>query len=170
MPYSASENHEAVKAFVINNEIETVLDVGVGSGTYSNLLREHVDAIYGVEAWEPYLNEFNLYDKYDELFVDDVRVIDTHELPWVDLVIFGDVLEHMSEEDSVRVWNNCAKIARWGMVSIPIIHYPQGAEFGNPYEVHVQEHISPDKAREMFGPFDHEFVYEVTGTFIKEFK
>lgn len=170
MPYSSDENREFVMDFVTSNSIKTVLDVGAGSGTYSDLLRDHVDSIYGVEAWEPYVEEFGLVDKYDELYIDDVRLIRTEELPVVDLVIFGDILEHMSKDDSVRVWGNSSKIARWGLASVPIVHYPQGAEFGNPYEVHVQDHLTPEDVRHSFGPFDVEKVYEVTGTFIKEFK
>lgn len=154
--------------FVKSNNIKSILDVGTGRGTYSDLLREHVDKIYGVEAWEPYIEEFGLLTKYDRLVLGDVR-----DLDWkrdVDLVIFGDILEHMSKEDSIKVWENMSSIARWGMVSVPIIHYPQGAEFGNPFEVHVQDHLTPESVREAFGPFDLEAVYEVTGTFIKEFK
>jgi hypothetical protein len=84
-------------------------------------------------------------------------------------VIFGDVLEHMSEEDSLAVWADAKHYAKAGLISVPVIHYPQGAEYGNPYEVHVQEHLTPDHLSKTYGPFDDEAVYEITGTFIKRF-
>jgi hypothetical protein len=168
MPGSLGENRDFVLD-VVTNVIKPlrILDVGAGMGTYADLLRPHTSAVIdGIEVWEPYVEQFGLYEKYDTLFVCDAR---DHRL-WADydLVIFGDVLEHMSMKDAKRLWEH-AKHSLWGMISLPIVHYPQGAEYNNPYEVHVQEDVTPEIVRENFGPFKCEGLFPVTGTFFAEF-
>jgi predicted TPR repeat methyltransferase len=167
MPGSVRENDADVIKFVQDHDIKTVIDIGTGRGTYSDLLREHVDRIDGVEAWKPYVVEFKLYDKYDNLFINDVRHLDI-DFANYDMVIFGDVLEHMDRADSLALWGRATR-AGYGLISVPIIHYPQGAEFGNPYEVHVQEHMHVEDILRDYGPFVFHKEYEITGTFIARF-
>ncbi len=116
----------------------SVLDVGPGVGTYAKLLRGlPVRHIIGLEAWEPYLETYHLADHYDELIVGDVRAA---PLPAVDVIILGDVLEHMTRDDAVEVWRRCVQAAaRAVYLSLPIVHYPQHEIEGNPFEVHVEE-------------------------------
>ena len=171
MPGSIRENDVDVVTFVVDNDIKTVLDIGAGKGTYGHLLRPHVERIDAVEIWEPYVEQFGLKKIYDSVVIDDFRNWPDYALTgrkW-DLIVFGDVLEHMAKEESLRVWTHASHMARFGLISVPIIHYPQGAEFGNPYEVHVQEHLHPADLRRDYGPFVFDCEYEVTGTFIKRF-
>lgn len=169
MPGSVRENDADVIAFVADNGIKRVLDVGAGGGTYSDLLRGYVEQIDAVEIWRPYIDEFKITDKYSNVYEIDARDMSSADFNGYDLIIFGDVMEHMSEQDSLTVWRESGRMAAWGLISVPIIHYPQGAEFGNPYEVHVQEHLHPERVRELFGPFDYEWVYSITGTFVRRF-
>ena len=169
MPGSARENDNFVLDFVQKNNIKTVLDIGCGKGTYYDLLSGEVTAIDGVEVWQPYIEEFNLRSKYRFLIEKDVRELKPLDVSGYDMVVFGDVLEHMSLEDARNVWEWASWVAQYGLISVPIIHYPQGAEFGNPYEVHVQDHLHPEDIRREFGPFETEALYEITGTFIKRF-
>ena len=177
MPGSIRENDQFVRHFVQANDINLVLDIGPGQGTYSDLLTDIVSDLDAVEAWEPYVGTYDLRSKYGLLWVEDAREWlkkQTVRGEWdkfekYDLIIFGDVLEHMSEEESIVAWKNASLIARWGLISVPIVHYPQGAEGGNPFEVHVQDHLTPEHIRATFGPFDSEALYPWTGTFIKEF-
>jgi predicted TPR repeat methyltransferase len=170
MPGSARENDQFVIDFVRKHDIHTALDVGCGKGTYSQLLREHTDVMDGIEIWQPYIDEFDLHNQYDILFTGDARteILKTRD-KWYDLVIFGDILEHMTRNESMAMWQEASRIAHWGLISVPIIHYPQGAEYGNPYEVHVQDHLHPEDLRRDYGPFTYEVEYEITGTFIKKF-
>lgn len=169
MPGSIREND----AFVIDTVMDKIrpdslLDVGPGRGTYADLLGPYCDTwiFEAVEVWEPYVELFNLRDKYDHVCVNDIR---DHVDFEYDLVIFGDVMEHMTLEEAKAVWSRCADQAKWGMISVPIIHYPQGAEYGNPFEVHVQEHLTVEDIERHFGPFDYQEVYDVTATFFRRF-
>lgn len=168
MPYSARENDADVVQFVKDHNIKWVLDIGAGSGTYGHLLAPLVERIEAVEVWEPYIDQFNLRSLYYRVSNVDVREITEEEFGNFDLVVFGDILEHMSKEEALAVWERASE-AKYGLISVPIIHYPQGVEFGNPYEVHVQEHMHPEDIRRDYGPFVFDKEYEVTGTFIKEF-
>jgi predicted TPR repeat methyltransferase len=168
MPGSARENDYDVKAFVKTHSIKKVLDVGAGSGTYGKMLGDLVKTIDAVEVWNPYINEFELTSIYNSVRVIDARNIAEAVFAEYDLVIFGDILEHMTADEAKAVWKK-ASFAKYGLISVPIIHYPQGAEYGNPYEVHVQEHMHPEDIRKDYGPFILDREYEITGTFIKEF-
>lgn len=168
MPGSARENDEFVRDWVKKNDVRHVLDMGAGRGTYSDLLRDIVETIDAVEIWQPYIDEFDLHNKYDAVYNDDIRGFTTDGNHY-DLVIFGDVLEHMTEPEALHVWTAAMDYSKAGLISVPIIHYPQGAEYGNPHEVHVQEHLTPDHVMETYGPFGDVAVYDITGTFIRRF-
>jgi predicted TPR repeat methyltransferase len=112
----------------------TVLDIGAGEGKYADLIRNRafVDA---VEVWQDNIDKYDLASKYDEVFAVDAREFDNFDY---DLVIFGDVLEHMTEAEAVALWSKARSQAKAIFMSIPIVHLPQGAEGGNPFEVHVE--------------------------------
>ena len=76
--------------------------MGAGQGTYLNLIREGLGAgviVNAVEVWQPYIDQFSLANRYDKLFNMDVREMINFKY---DLVILGDILEHMSEADAVK--------------------------------------------------------------------
>lgn len=170
MPHSVRENDELVRGFVKTQHIVTVLDVGAGSGTYAHLLKPLGCTLDAVEIWQPYLNEYHLDRLYRDVFVEDVRTM-AHSSDWnhsYDLIIFGDVLEHMTEAEALSVWAWAHHVAKWGLISVPIVHWPQeGTE--NPHEAHVQDHIHADDLIREFGPFTGLELFSQTATFIKEF-
>jgi hypothetical protein len=115
-----------------------ILDVGAGSGLLADYLAKEdfgyrLDAI---EVWLPYVNEFNLREKYNTVFTMDAR--EFSQWSDYDLVMFGDVLEHMPKQEAIDLWDSAIG-ARYRMLSIPTVHCPQGEEHGNPYEVHVKD-------------------------------
>jgi hypothetical protein len=167
VPGSVRENDADVRAFVTEHGIRTALDVGPGRGTYSRILSDLIPVMDAVEVWRPYIGRYQLYDKYRTVTLGDVR---DHGKFDYDLVIFGDVLEHMPREDALAVWTRAGGSARFTLMSVPIICYPQGALKGNPHEVHVQEHLTPDDVRRDYGPFVLDRAYEITGTFIRQWR
>lgn len=115
----------------------TILDIGAGEGTYAKLLRPGLDGtrFIGVEIWKPYLSAYRLTDIYDEVLIGDAR---TMALPTADVVILGDVLEHMTHDEALTLWQRSRTLARQAVfASIPIIYAPQGAVNGNTHETHV---------------------------------
>ena len=93
--------------------------------------------ILGVEIFEPYVDRFGLEEIYDRVIVGNVRE-ETFDLS-PDVVIFGDVLEHMDRFDALSVLKKFFVNSTVCVVSIPIIHFPQGESDGNIYETHLHQ-------------------------------
>lgn len=116
----------------------SVLDIGPGVGTYHDLLhtrlfpQPHWSCI---EIFEPYVDKYSLRGKYSTVIVGDAR---TEPFPTVDVVILGDVLEHLHLDDAIKVWAKARAAARKAVfLSLPIIEYPQGELEGNIHETHL---------------------------------
>jgi hypothetical protein len=168
MPYSSVEGKGFVRDFFTGKWLDHIVDIGPGAGTYRDLLQE-TDAWWtAVEIWAPYVTQFGLKDKYNEVVIADVAWLDWDLLGHPDLVIFGDVLEHMTYETASRVLARAVASATWVIVALPIIHYPQGTEMGNPFEAHLQ-HYTPLSVRELLLDDYNLVAYdegEVVGTYI----
>lgn len=139
MPYSAAEGKDAALAWYEQIRPRSVIDIGAGCGTYALAVRA-LSAWKGrwtaVEAWEPYVAHYGLHDLYDGVVVADARRL---VAPFfrVDLVIAGDVLEHMPRADAVRLLGKVRAHAAHLIVSVPVLHLDQDAVYGNPYERHI---------------------------------
>lgn len=169
MGYSDPENKPWAKEKIIELNPKTILDVGAGQGVYLNLIREGLGNdvnVEAVEVWEPYVNQFDLVNRYNRVYLTDVRNMINFNY---DLVILGDILEHMSEQDAISLWDRISRSARYALISIPIIHYHQDAINGNPYEVHVEEDWNTQKVLDKFHSIIEYKEFAVTGTFIAKF-
>jgi hypothetical protein len=121
----------------------TVLDVGAGEGKYRLLLPEfkYVDA---VEIWEPVVTGYALHELYRTVFTGDIHThVDefAREGARYDLVIMGDVLEHLTVRRAQDVMFTMRSIAQEIFVIVPY-SYVQGEEHGNPYQVHEQDDLT----------------------------
>jgi hypothetical protein len=147
MPLSSPEGKdwtkERVAALAANGPV-SVLDIGPGVGTYAKLLAgPAVSKLTAIEIFEPYVETYRLRDYYDEIIIGDAREV---ELPAADVVILGDVAEHMPAEDALALWERSGAAARRAVImSIPIVHYPQGEIEGNEHEHHVVDDWDHDK-------------------------
>lgn len=120
----------------------TVIDVGAGEGTYAVLARHtRLDARWiGLEVHDPYIERFLLGQKYDVIVVDDIRTWRPDLIPGGYVILFGDVLEHMTKDEAVDVLRWHMERADEIMVSVPIVYSPQGAVYGNDHETHHHQY------------------------------
>lgn len=127
-----------------SDAVKRVVDIGVGRGTYSMRLRRFDPAIQwiGIEAWQPYVEQFSLKEKYDQLIIQDVRTIDWKALEKFDVAFLGDILEHMKKTEAINLINTLLQTTRFIIVSLPILYTPQGDSENNPYEIHVEPNWS----------------------------
>lgn len=170
MGYSDPENKPWSLEKIKEISPKTVLDCGAGAGTYLDLIKANLGyqtIVVGVEAWYPYIIKYDLEDRYDILYPIDIRDVASFQY---DLVILGDILEHMPESDAVLLWNRISKEAKYALISIPIIHYEQGAINDNPYEVHVEEDWTTEKVLQKFSNIVEYKEFPTTGVFIAKFK
>ena len=168
MPFSDGSNIEWAKWLITELKPTTVVDVGPGAGKYGSIVRELLPdtKTTAVEIWEPYVETYGLRSIYDEVFITDARTFDDYS---VDLVILGDVLEHMSREDALALWDKIRSQAKAAVISIPIIHFPQGHEHGNPYEEHVVDDWCHDSIMASFDGITGYRTFQVTGSYVAEF-
>lgn len=131
-------------------QFKEILDIGVGAGVYSRLLRPYLPGTRwtGVEIWEPYVERFQLKEHYDQLVIEDVRV---WPLPQAyDLAFLGDVLEHMAPREAISLVVRLLHQIQLLVISIPIVYTPQDEYEGNPYEAHVKDDWSHEEVLASF--------------------
>jgi cyclopropane fatty-acyl-phospholipid synthase-like methyltransferase len=149
MPYSYSEYKQYIRNHFLKN-IKTdikILDVGPGDGAYSIYLRDIGYKIVCIEIWEPYIQKFDLVNKYDNVIVGDSRELDIS--PY-DYIIMGDVLEHLNFEDARKFVNKLD--GRKCLVAVPYNSEQEEYE-GNIYEIHHQPDLSKDNFLERYPEF-----------------
>lgn len=151
MPSSAYVHTSDMMLVAATLRPRSVLDVGCGWGRWGVLFREVLDigqrrypraswktTIDAVEIWAPYIGPIH-WHVYNQIWHEDILTW----LTWAreknmryDLVVAGDVLEHLEEPLGVlgglREIANCAVLA-----SVPLgPNWKQGAVNGNPAETH----------------------------------
>ena len=141
---------------------ETCLDVGACNGKWSRLLEGYLK-IDAVEAFAPNIFQNHLQTRYNRVYKADIREL---EYEPYDLIIFGDVLEHMSVEDAQKVlayaWTRCRDL----IVAVPFMH-DQGEKYGNPYEVHVQNDLTHERVLERYPGLAPIFLTDIYGYYTK---
>lgn len=138
MPVSSREGKDWTVDRIRALRPASLLDIGVGAGIYEELLRPVLPdtRFVGVEVFEPYLERFDLPARYDEVLI--TNVMDLDPLPAADVVILGDVLEHLVHQDALTLWARARRAARKAVfLSLPIVEYPQGEVYGNRHEAHL---------------------------------
>jgi len=124
----------------------TILDVGPGIGTYYNLLSNFYKNIDCCEIWQPYIKKYNLKEKYRKVFCLDICLF---EFEWYDVIILGDVLEHISSSNAINLINKIYPKCKDIIVSVPF-NMPQGIYDGNIYEIHLQSDLNKNIMSERY--------------------
>lgn len=148
MAYSYSYYKNIIKNYLIEqfDRDATILDVGPGCGTYYNLLHDYFNTFDGVEAFAPNIDKYNLRSKYRNVYNKDIK---DFEFNYYDIIIIGDVLEHLSIKDAQKVITYCEKRCKQLIVAVPYM-MPQDAVEGNIYEIHKQSDLTMENMKERY--------------------
>lgn len=155
-----------IKKYIIDNfpSDTTILDVGAYDGRWSGALKEHFKKIDAVEAFEPYVERYSLKEKYNNVFVQDIC---DFKFKHYDLIIIGDVLEHLPIEKAQqlikKIYSKCNQL----LIIVPY-EYPQDEYDGNKYQIHVQEDLTDEIFKERYPGFDLLAHDEIRGAYVKE--
>ena len=139
------------------------LDVGACDGKWADLLGDYL-VMDGVEIYRPNIEKHNLMSKYRYIFNADIREFQYFDD--YDLIIFGDVLEHMSVEDAQKVLHYAIPRCRNLLVAVPY-QWVNRSHYGNPWEVHIQDDLTPENVLERYPELKPLFIYDRYGYYIK---
>lgn len=129
-------------------DVTAILDVGAGWGKYRDLLPEY-PAMDACEAWRANIRDENLWGRYRHVHHGTIQSLIDDIADAYDVLIFGDVLEHLDVPDAQAVIRKTAFWCSDMFVVVPYL-YEQGEEHGNHYECHLQPDLTPDVMRERY--------------------
>ena len=127
----------------------TALDVGACDGEYFNLLGDWLE-MDACEVFAPNITKYNLSEKYRKVYLSDIK---DFKYGMYDLVIFGDVIEHMTVEAAQSVLEYAKQHSKMVIVAVPY-RYKQDALYGNPFERHIQDNLTEDLFMERYPGFE----------------
>lgn len=135
-----------------------ILDVGACDGKWAGLIYQTTNAlrktddlpltlIDAVEIFKP--NAARILNLYDNVFVGGIQDYG-YKFHQYDIIIFGDVIEHMEVNEAQYVLDyargNCGADI---IVGVPF-QYKQGPLYGNPWEKHIQDDLTPELMDERY--------------------
>ena len=126
------------------------LDVGCCEGFWFDMLSDWFD-MDGIEVWRPNVQKYLLYDKYTNLFVKNITEFNYPRN--YDVVIFGDILEHLEVEEAQKVLETAQLHSKEVIVAVPFL-YPQGEKDGNKYEIHKQADLTEEIFAQRYPAFE----------------
>lgn len=138
MPFSDSQGKAEIATWVTKIQPANVLDIGPGAGVYSDLVRQNAqpNTVDAIEVWAPYVQQFRLHEKYDTILISDIMVIHPNFIHGYDLVIMGDVIEHLTRCEARAILAELVENNANVVVSFPVLHLDQGDYEGNWFESH----------------------------------
>ena len=144
----------AIAKWIWNIRPKTVLDVGCGFGRYGFLCREILEVYHGrytKDEWKTKIDAVEIFYQfintpvhqylYDNIMIGDIRKI---EIKDYDLIILGDILEHMPKEDGLKLVEDLRKKCSWLLIQTPFGEMKQKMVFNNPSEEHVSFYYPED--------------------------
>ena len=125
---------------IVNNAglLYSVIDVGAGDGKWGRLLKGLVRRIVAIEIWPKCVEKYKLNELYDEVMIRDARQFE--EWDKFDVVILGDVLEHVPRADALELIEKLKRSGSRVYLTTPITPCPQnGTVYKNPHETHLDQ-------------------------------
>lgn len=138
------------------------LDVGACNGKWFDLVGDYL-TMDAIEIWMPNIQKYELAKKYRMVMCSDI--INTNYI-FYDLIIFGDVLEHMSVSEAQKIIEYARPRCKDMLISIPFM-YEQGIKNGNPYEIHVQDDLTPELFEQRYPGFKPIFMSDNYAYYVK---
>ena len=147
-------------------ETATILDVGAGCGTYYNLLHDYFieKSFEAVEVFKPNIEHYELEKKYNKVY--NANICDL-EYDFYNIIIFGDIIEHLTVEEAQQVlkyaYNRCDEM----IVAVPY-EMEQGICEDNVYEIHKQPDLTPENVLERYPMLKLLYKNDKYGYYVKD--
>lgn len=160
-PFFKEEVKEYLKSKFTENA--RVLDVGAGCGTYYNLLSDYFKEIDGVEVFKPNIENYELEKKYREVY--NINIKDFKHSDY-DVIIFGDVIEHLTVKEAQKVLKYAYNHCREMIVAVPYMCV-QDEYGGNVYEIHKQDDLTEENMLERYPMLKLLYADDLYGYYVK---
>lgn len=141
-----------------------ILDVGAGNGLYGLMFKDIAERIDAVEAYAPHIDAFKLSKIYDNIY--NVDICDFNLPIEYDLIIFGDVLEHIETSKAQKLLKKLSHISQI-IIAVPYL-YKQDALYGNQYEIHKQDDLTKNIFLDRYEGYHYLFGNDKYGYFVKD--
>jgi len=133
-------------------EIKSVLDIGCGFGKWGFLVRLYIQIwdssltkemyqnwrnhlrVDAIEIFEDYITDLQRLI-YNNIYIGNMKKL-IEEVRNYDLIIMGDVLEHMPYEDGLELLRKARTKAHWIIVTMPDYFIKGHPKMGNEAEIH----------------------------------
>lgn len=139
LPFHTWKHNPSVNEITIDQILKikpkSIYDVGAGDGFYGKLLKYLLDydaQTCGIEKNHIYIDQFGLKSIYDVVIIKDI--VDIISKISGDLIIFGDVLEHLEKEGMINVLRTSVKNFKYIIINSPLGFQPQDHVY--PEEIH----------------------------------
>jgi hypothetical protein len=151
MPFSTPIFKQETFDFLTNKfgPSTTILDLGAGCGTYSDLLKSKFTNMDAVEIHQPYIDQYDLKNKYNNVYNENAL---NFEFDYYDIIILGDILEHIDEREGIELIEKLYKKCNELIIGIPF-NSEQGVHFDNIYEIHLQAELTNESFLEKYKGF-----------------
>ena len=146
------------------DENATILDVGAGCGTYYNLLHDYFNTMDAVEVFKPNIKEYYLENKYRYVYNCDIK---DFEYPYYDIIIFGDIIEHLGVNEAQEVLKYAYTRCKEMIIAVPYL-CEQGECEGNVYEIHKQPDLTKENVLERYPMLKLLYANNLYGYYVKD--
>lgn len=169
MPFSNQEHDEKcldlIEDYFRDKKELRFLDVGPGAGKWQIKINQRFNnaKIEGCEIFPKYVEKYNLREKYHKIHISNILDFEW-ENEYYDVVIIGDVLEHLTIEDANKLLNKCKSKGALTIVQVPWMS-PQGPYDGNDHEEHIQADLNPQVMTNRYPDLDYIVCDKTTGAY-----
>jgi len=141
-----------------------ILDVGAGEGTWLPYLQDYFTNIEAIEIFKPNIINFDLENRYKKVYNADINGF---EYDFYDIIIFGDVIEHLDTKVAQNVLKYAYTRCKEMIVAVPYLN-SQGIEEENIYEIHKQDDLTDEIMKERYPYLKNVFKNSYYGYYVKE--
>lgn len=146
------------------NQDSTILDVGAGCGTYYEYLHDYFKNIDAVEIFRPNIEMYDLNSKYRKVYFNDIKGL---EYDFYDIIIFGDVLEHLEVKEAQEVLKYALNRCNEVIVAVPYM-YEQDAIKDNVFEIHKQPDLTKENMKVRYPELKLLYGNDAYGYYVKK--
>lgn len=138
MPFSSCTFDNILTDHVCRLAPKTILDIGAGAGKHAQIIKQVYNCqIDAVEPTKEYIKEYDLESLYTNVYNNDINgYIKNHSQNRYDLVIFGDVLEHLYKSEVIDYLDYFLYRSKWIIIIWPTNLLQDDEYNNNYYEIH----------------------------------